>query len=538
MTELKAGPASQRRLPHEDPDEGERRDRFIRLVWAEWTKLRSVPAWSIALVAAAVAMVGFSVLSAAGERRTCDPTGCPATVVGPGGEAVADSYELVGRPMPGNGTLTVQVASLSGLLPPAHHSFGQPIPPAVPLSAGHPGLQPWAKAGLIITASTRPGASYAAVMLAADHGVRFQYDYIHDTAAAGGITSAGAPQWLRLNRTGDTITAFASPDAVNWIRIGSAEMSGLPGTVQAGLFVTSPQDSQISEHPFFASGSDGPSLATATFTHVTATGTSPTADWAGRTIGGPGGGYPALIGSYSRLGEDSFRVSGSGDIAPEVSGVEGSGVTIDRTLDGGFVGLIVFIALGALFAAAEYRKGLIRTTFTATPARGTVLAAKAVVVGSVTFALALPAAAISVLVGQRILRANHNVLYPVTALTEARVIVGTAAFLAVAAVTALGIGVILRRSTGAITAVVVGIVLPYMFFPGLPAAGAEWLLRVTPTAALSVQQTLPVYAQVANSYTPTNGYYPLAPWAGFAVLCAYAAVALAIAAVLLRRRDA
>jgi hypothetical protein len=52
-----------------------------------------------------------------------------------------------------------------------------------------------------------------------------------------------------------------------------------------------------------------------------------------------------------------------------------------------------------------------------------------------------------------------------------------------------------------------------------------------------VQQTLPVYPQVANDYSPTSGYYPLAPWAGFAVLCAYAGVALAIAAVLLHRRD-
>jgi hypothetical protein len=125
----------------------------------------------------------------------------------------------------------------------------------------------------------------------------------------------------------------------------------------------------------------------------------------------------------------------------------------------------------------------------------------------------------------------------VSALTEARVIVGTAGFLAVAAVIALALGVILRRSSGAITAVVVAIVLPYMFFPGLPAGGAEWLLRVTPTAALSVQQTLPVYPQIDAKYAPTSGYFPLAPWAGFAVLCAYAVLAMTVATVLLRRRD-
>jgi ABC-type transport system involved in multi-copper enzyme maturation permease subunit len=43
---------------------------------------------------------------------------------------------------------------------------------------------------------------------------------------------------------------------------------------------------------------------------------------------------------------------------------------------------------------------------------------------------------------------------------------------------------------------------------------------------------------VIGLYTPQAGYYPLAPWAGFAVLCGYTALALGLAAFLLRRRDA
>jgi ABC-type transport system involved in multi-copper enzyme maturation permease subunit len=518
---------------------GEDRDRFARLVWAEWTKLSTVRAWLITLVASAIVMTAFSVLSADGERRNCDgPSGCPTVAVGPGGEAVADSYELVDRPLTGNGTLTVEVTSLTGLLPPAGRSFGQPIPPAMPLSAGHPGLEPWAKAGLIITASTRQGAPYAAVMVAADHGVRFQDDYTQDVAGPSGAVTSSSPRWLRLARAGNTITAYAFSAGTGWTRIGAAELPGLPTTVDAGLFVTSPQDAQLKYYPFVTAGADGPTLATAAFSHLTAQGVSPNAAWTGQTIGGPGSGYPALTGSYSRLGDESYQVSGSGDIAPEVGGAEGTGVTIGYTLDGGFVALIVVIALGARFSTAEYRRGLIRTTLTATPRRGRVLAAKAIVIGAATFVLSLPAAAISVIVGEHVLRANHNLLYPVTTITEVRVIVGTAGFIAVAAVIALALGVILRRSSGAITVAVVGIVLPYLFFPALPGGAADWLLRVTPAAVLSVQQTLPVYYQVANNYGPTSGYYPLAPWAGFAVLCAYAALALAAAAVLLRRRDA
>jgi uncharacterized membrane protein len=46
------------------------------------------------------------------------------------------------------------------------------------------------------------------------------------------------------------------------------------------------------------------------------------------------------------------------------------------------------------------------------------------------------------------------------------------------------------------------------------------------------------YPQVADAYTPQYGYYPLPPWAGFAVLCAWTAAALLTAGYLLRRRDA
>jgi len=43
---------------------------------------------------------------------------------------------------------------------------------------------------------------------------------------------------------------------------------------------------------------------------------------------------------------------------------------------------------------------------------------------------------------------------------------------------------------------------------------------------------------VSTAYTAQYGYYPLPPWAGFGVLCAWTAAALAAAWFLLRRRDA
>jgi ABC-type transport system involved in multi-copper enzyme maturation permease subunit len=238
-----------------------------------------------------------------------------------------------------------------------------------------------------------------------------------------------------------------------------------------------------------------------------------------------------------------FTVTGSGDIAPFMAGA-GSGAgptgTIEQHLVGTFAALIAVIVIAAMFMTAEYRRGLIRTTFAASPRRGRVLAAKAVVIGLVRFVIGLIAAIIAVLVGVRLSRDQGVFVLPVSWLTEVRVVVGTAALLGVAAVLALGVGTILRRSAAAVTAVIVGVVLSYILgiAPGvLPSSAGEWLLRLTPAAAFAIQQTSPVYPQVAGSYGPPD-YFPLAPWAGFAVLCGYAMLALGLAVVLLRRRDA
>jgi ABC-type transport system involved in multi-copper enzyme maturation permease subunit len=235
-------------------------------------------------------------------------------------------------------------------------------------------------------------------------------------------------------------------------------------------------------------------------------------------------------------------VGGSGDIAPLVPAAAASLPisTIEQGLVGAFAGLIAVIVVAVMFITAEYRRGMIRTTLAASPRRGRVLAAKAIVAGAVAFAAGLAAALVTVPLGNRLAHAKGSYVLPVTSLTELRVIAGTAALLAVAAVLALAIGTALRRSAGAVTAVIMVIVLPYILGTAavLPVGAENWLLRVTPAAAFAIQQTTSQYPQVTAGYTPTAGYFPLAPWAGFAVLCAWAALALTLAVVLLRRRDA
>ena len=181
--------------------------RFGRLLYAEWTKFVTVRGWVIAMVVSALLTVGFGIWIGAGTHgQPCGnvlPNGqvvggsCASPPVGPGGELVTDSFYLVGRPLPSNGTVTARVTSLAGAATPG-------------IAGGTSALQPWAKAGIIIKASLRQGSAYAAMMVTGGHGVRMQYDYTGDIAGLPGTASAATPRWLRLVRSGDTLTGYDS----------------------------------------------------------------------------------------------------------------------------------------------------------------------------------------------------------------------------------------------------------------------------------------------------------------------------------------
>jgi ABC-type transport system involved in multi-copper enzyme maturation permease subunit len=515
---------------------------FGSLLRAEWTKFRTVRGWVIGLLVGLLLIVGLGAFTGANSVCSFQPNGstaaqaCPAPPTGPGGEWVTDSFYLVHQPVGTGGSITVRVTSLTGL-----YSTHGGVAAGQSSTAGMTsGVQPWAKAGLIIKASTTEGSAYAAIMVTGDHGVRMQWDFTHDVAGLTGTVSAASPRWLQLTRSADVIRGYDSADGTHWMLVGTATLTGLPAVSPAGLFATTPGYTVNSTGLGTASSKGGGALATGGFDHVSLQGAWPAGGrWTGDAIGANSpvsGSLPASVQGFTQA-DDRFTVSGSGDIAPALN----AGDTGQNTLAGVFAGLIAVVVTGVMFITVEYRRGLIRTTFAASPRRGRVLTAKAIVLAAVTFAAGLVAVAVVVPVGEHLLRANGNPIYPVSALTSLRIVAGTAALLAVAAVLALAVGALLRRGAGAVTAVIAGIVLPYLLAvtPGvLPVGAEEWLLRVTPAAAFAIQQGVPAYPQVDASYTPGAGYFPLEPWAGFAVLCAWAAAAFALAVFVLRRRDA
>ncbi|MET0493000.1 MAG: ABC transporter permease subunit [Actinoplanes sp.] len=487
---------------------------FLRLLHAEWTKFRTVPGWVAGMTAAALMLVLVALLAGVSS----DQRGAPAVPIGPAGEPVTDSFYFVHRPLTGDGSIIVAVSDLTTRVPAGPGDL-------------RPGTVPWAKAGIIVKDGTGPGSAYAALMVTGSHGVRMQHNYVHDKA----VVAAEPVQWLRLDRSGDAITGYASADGTRWSEAGTVPLKAGPAA-QGGLFVASP--------PAVEGRGTTSSVSTATFGDLRVRGDWAGDEWTGELRGAESptfAGFPgAESGSFTESG-GRFTVTGAGDLAPAAIRYSlPTGGTLGTILTGTFAALVTVIVVGVLFITTEYRRKLIHVTLVAGPGRGRVLLAKALVLGCLTFVAGLAGAAVAIPLGVRLARGAGVYIFPVPAATELRVALGTGALLATASILALSFGAVLRRSAAAVTAVLLAIVLPYLLIanPFMPAGVTEWLGRVTPAAAFAVQQTLVPYPQVTSVYTPYNDYYPLAPWAGLAVLAGYAAVSLAVAAVVLHRRDA
>ncbi|WP_283136022.1 hypothetical protein [Rhizohabitans arisaemae] len=481
------------------------RDRFPQSLRAEWTRFRSARGRLLALAASVLVTVALGLLIAGGVRSTC-VTGkgegaCPAPLLGPDGTAVKDRYYFVHQPLKGNGSITARVSDMTGQIR---------LPDAVPgVRNVKEGVVPWAKAGLLVRQSLTQGTPYAAVMLTGYHGVRMQYNFTHDLP--GGPHNG--PQWLRLTRSGDTVTGSESDDGKTWTEVGTVRLTGLPETVEIGLFATSPGVLWDMAKAF--------AQTTATFDRITLQGAN--GSWRRDDVGVgmlSDGKTPHHPGGVVESG-DKLIVTGNGDIGPAT--VEG-GVRADLMLIGGGLGLIPVLVVAVVFFTADRRRGLTRTD----------VAAKGVVIGAVAFTTGLVTSGVVVPVGLAILRANENPIQPITLGTGLRVIVGYAALTAAAAVLALGLAALVKRAVVAAGLAVALVLVPYL----LATAGlAPWLLTFTPAAGFAITQSVPTFAHVDVALSLLGGYYPLPPWAGLAVTCGYAALALGAATAVHRRKS-
>lgn len=195
---------------------------------------------------------------------------------------------------------------------------------------------------------------------------------------------------------------------------------------------------------------------------------------------------------------------------------------------------LTIAVLGVLVITGEYTTGQIRSSFAAVPTRLSVLAAKALVLGSVVAVTSV----LGMAVAYPATLPWHDALGATLDLGDGetvRILLGLPLYLVGVALLALAIGALVRRTAGAMAAVLglllvvetVFALVPVRFFevvsPFLPATAGQRLLLDAESMALT-----DAMRDAAH----------LTPWQGYGVMLAWVVVLGAAATVLLRRRDA
>jgi ABC-type transport system involved in multi-copper enzyme maturation permease subunit len=198
---------------------------------------------------------------------------------------------------------------------------------------------------------------------------------------------------------------------------------------------------------------------------------------------------------------------------------------VSQSLSGIFLGQMAIIVLGALTISAEYSTGGIRTTLTAVPQRLRLLAAKGLVLAVIAFAAGLVTMVPSFLLGQAVLStANAGIEVSLGDPGVLRAVIGGALYVAACGLLGFALGALLRHTAGAITAAVGLVFILPIIGNFLPGAWGDNVSKVL-NAGGSIMNARPVDNQ-------------LDPWTGYLVFSLWWVVLLAIAAVLMRRRDA
>ena len=158
----------------------------------------------------------------------------------------SDQFHFTSIPVTGNVTIVAEVASQSD-------------------TGG------WAKAGVMIRNSLAASSQFALECITPSNGSAFQYRTTSGGSAAGTGGNSGpvAPYWVKLVRSGNTITGYRSSNGSTWTEDGSVTIA-MGSTVYAGLAADSDWNTYanlIDEDP----PDSTPAISTATFSNVVVT---------------------------------------------------------------------------------------------------------------------------------------------------------------------------------------------------------------------------------------------------------------------------
>lgn len=186
--------------------------------------------------------------------------------------------------------------------------------------------------------------------------------------------------------------------------------------------------------------------------------------------------------------------------------------------------------LGVISVTGEYSTGMIRSTLSANPVRGSVLAAKAIVVGVFLFIASLIISLAAALAVSPIFESRDMPFPWGTPADSTLPILAAAICMAIFALIGVAFGFILRSGAGAIAATVgLLFVLPIvMNIFAMPGAGWEWIADVSNHLPMPAAQ---------SAILPQEGW-GLPVGEAYLTLCAWVAAGMLSAWAVLRTRDA
>lgn len=218
-------------------------------------------------------------------------------------------------------------------------------------------------------------------------------------------------------------------------------------------------------------------------------------------------------------------------VAVGVNTRNAAGDLTNNALAGMVPGLLLAGVLGVVTMTGEYTSGMIRATLAAVPRRPLMLAAKAAVFGTVTLAAGEAAALISFFAGGLALR--HGIVAPSLSQPGVlRAVLLSGASFCLVGLLGLGLGAIIRHTAAAVAVLVGGVYVLAQFIGAIARAAFPYM------PILIVGNSLSTTKPESCGGSPAACPHFLPPWAGLAMLCLYAAVALIAGGWQLVHRDA
>ena len=179
--------------------------------------------------------------------------------------------------------------------------------------------------------------------------------------------------------------------------------------------------------------------------------------------------------------------------------------------------------LGVISVTGEYSTGMVRSTFTANPVRGAVLAAKAIVLGGFMFLASLVIFLVAALIVTPVAGARDIVLDWADPARAVLPILAASGTMALFALLGVGLGFLLRSGAAAIAATVgILFVLPVVLsLVSMLMPDAEWILDVARYLPSSAVQDAILPTQ-SMGLTAGEAWLALSAWSAVALLGGWA----------------